>query len=190
MSTSFAESEAQYRARIDNERIERDRRMSDPQTSPLSEDQRRRFSGLSYFPIDMNFKISARLIRTGDVSTQLTMTDGSQQSFTKYGSASFILNGNNITLDIFRDKGLPELSDRAGRLFIPFTDRTTGSTTSETGRYIPLDEPAGGDVVEVDFNRAYNTYNGYNRNLVSVTPPNINKQPLDFSIGQRKFEDR
>lgn len=190
MSNSTQETEAQYRARMDDERVKLDQAMTDQARSPLSRDQIQRFKGISYFPVDMKFKISATLKKAGELSTRITMTDGSQLDLIKYGSASFSLDGNTITLEVFRDKNLPELSEQPGQLFIPFLDNTAGTDTSETGRFIAFDEPQKEDVVELDFNRARNTYNGFNRSHSSVMAPAANNPKVHFSVGQRKFEDR
>lgn len=190
MSSSTHETEAQYRVRIEEERMKLNQAMTDQARSPLSSDQIQRFKGLSYYPVDTRFKISVNLKKEVETSTPLPMTDGSKQEFIKYGSASFNLDEDQITLEVYRDKNLPELSDRPGRLFIPFRDNTAETETSETGRFIAFEEPVKEDVVELDFNRASNTYNGFNRSHSSVMAPEANTPKVNFSVGQRKFEDR
>ncbi|MBE0661639.1 MAG: DUF1684 domain-containing protein [Bacteroidales bacterium] len=190
MSSFTNETEAQYKARIEEERKKLNQAMTDEARSPLSRDQIQRFKGLSYYPVDTRFKIHANLRKDEETSTPLPMTDGSKQDFIRYGSASFNLDDDEITLEVYRDKNLPELSDRPGRLFIPFRDNTAEAETSETGRFIAFDEPEKEDVVELDFNRAYNTYNGLNRSHRSMMAPDANTPKVNFSVGQRKFEDR
>jgi uncharacterized protein len=187
--TPTMESESQYKTRIESERLQRDQKMTDSATSPLTEDQIRNFKGLSYFPVDMKFKVWARISKSAAENAPITMTDGSQQNFEKFGTARFTLDGEEFTFEIFRDKGLPELNDRQGQLFIPFKDGTSGGSTSDNGRYISFDEPAGAEA-ELDFNQAYNTFSVYNNNHSSVTAPSQNNVRRDFSVGQRKFEDR
>jgi uncharacterized protein len=187
--TTTAESESQYLARIEDERKQMDQKMTDSSTSPLTSDQVKSFKGLSYFPVDPKFKVNARIVKSDSEQVPVSFTDGSQQNFVKYGVASFNIDGNDYTFEIFKDRNLPELSDRPGQLFIPFRDGTSGNTTSDNGRLISFDEPAGAEV-ELDFNRAYNTFSAYNNNHTGVVAPQQNNARRDFSVGQRKFEDR
>jgi uncharacterized protein len=190
MSSFTNETEAQYKARIEEERKRLNQVMTDQARSPLSQDQIQRFKGLDYYPVDTRFKINANLKKEEEKSTALPMTDGSKQEFIRYGTASFNLDDDQITLEVYRDRNLPELSEQPGRLFIPFIDKTAATETSETGRFIAFEEPEQGDEVELDFNRAYNTYNGLNRSHRSMMAPDANTPKVNFSVGQRKFEDR
>lgn len=187
--TPTAESESQYLARIEDERKQRDQKMTDSSSTPLTSDQLKSFEGLSYFPVDPKFKVNARIDKADSESVPISLTDGSKQDFVKYGAASFRIDGDDYTFEIFKDRNLPELSDRPGQLFIPFRDGTSGNTTSDNGRLIIFDEPSGAEV-ELDFNQAYNTFSAYNNNHSSVMAPQQNGARRDFSVGQRKFEDR
>lgn len=189
MNTPVFESELQYIARIKNERQQRNQLMADAAVSPLTPDQMRVFENLCYFPIDMRYKVSARFTQTPDQRETLTLSDNSRKDFKKYGTAEFMLDGNKYVLNIYEDPTMPELSEQPVKLFVPFADATSGISTSDKGRYIPIQE-AGNGTIELDFNRAYNTFAGYNNQHVSVLAPQQNKVRVDFSRGQRKFEDR
>lgn len=192
MSSQITPAEQAYRDSILNERNLRDQKMQDPEVSPLTASQIQRFTELSYFEIDPKYRFNARLTVDPDQErVALTMTDNSKQDFIKYGSVTFSLDGKSHTLDVFIDQNQPEFSDNPGQLFIPFKDGTTGKETSENGRYLTIMAPEpGSDVVELDFNRAYNTYNDYNSNIVTFTPPIGNILEPAMAVGQRKFEDR
>jgi uncharacterized protein (DUF1684 family) len=187
--TTTAESESQYLARIEDERKQMDQKMSESGSTPLTSDQLKSFKGLSYFPVDLKYKVNARISKADSEQVSVSLTDGSKQDFVKYGTASFRIDGDDYTFEIFKDRDLPELSDRPGQLFIPFKDGTSGVATSDNGRIISFDEPAGAEV-ELDFNRAYNTFSVYNNNHTGVMAPQQNNARRDFSVGQRKFEDR
>lgn len=187
--TATAESESQYLARIENERKQRDQEMSDSSTSPLTSEQLKSFKGLSYFPVDLKYKVVARIDKADSEQVSVSFTDGSKQDFVKYGTASFNIDGEDYTFEIYNDKNLPELSNRPGQLFIPFKDGTSGDTTSDNGRLLSFAKPAG-DEVELDFNQAYNTFSVYNNKHSSIMAPQQNSVRRDFSVGQRKFEDR
>lgn len=187
--TPTAESESQYLARIEDERKQKDQKMADSSSTPLTNDQLKSFEGLSYFPVDPKFKVSARVDKADSEQVPVSLTDGSEQELVKYGTASFNIDGADYTLDIFQNNKLPELKDQPGQLFIPFRDGTSGKTTSDNGRLISFEEPSGAEV-ELDFNQAYNTFSAYNNNHASVMAPQQNNARRDFSVGQRKFEDR
>lgn len=189
MNTGIFESETQYIARIKNERMQRNQRMSDAASTPLTQDQILVFENLCYFPIDMKYKVSAQFTRTPGQRETLTMSDNSRKDFEKYGTSEFTFDGSRYLLNIYVDPTLPELSDQPVKLFVPFADATNGRSTSDKGRYIPVQEPTD-ENIEIDFNKAYNTFAGYNNQHVSVLAPQQNKVRVDFSRGQRKFEDR
>jgi uncharacterized protein len=183
--------EEQYIQTIMDERAQRDQAMTDPSRSPLTEAQMQKFSGLSYFDIDPAFKLNAILTKDrqqGMVS--LTLTDNSSREFTRYGTVSFSINGRDYTFTVFVNNGLPEFGEGTGQLFMPFTDATSGNESGDNGRYIAIEAPAEGNVVELDFNRAYLTFNDYNSVIVSTMSPPTNQMPVPLTIGQRKFEDR
>lgn len=192
MISQTTPEEQAYRDSILNERALRDQKMRDPQVSPLTPAQIQRFNELSYFEVDPKYRVNARLTTDPDQErVALTMTDNSKQDFIKYGSVTFSLDGKSHTLDVFIDQNQPEFRDNPRQLFIPFKDGTSGEETSENGRYLTIKAPEqGSDVVELDFNKAYNTYNAYNRNTISFVPPAGNILEPDLAVGQRKFEDR
>ncbi len=188
--TIFNESEAQYRARIAKERMQRDISMADASTSPLTADQLSRFNGLNYFPVDMIFKISAEITRTPNQKVTVSLTNGKQQVFEKYGEVSFSVRNVVYRFEVLKNQNLPELTNHPDQLFIPFTDGTSGKESCENGRFISFDEPSTDGLVELDFNSAFCTYNAYNQKYVSVTATRANSTMNNFAVGQRRFEDR
>jgi len=188
--TNIFETEQQFLDRIEAERLQLKQKIGSQGSSPLSQEQLAKFSELSFFPPDARFKVKARLKKVASQISQLTLSNGQKQDFVKYGMATFQLDGNDFSFEVFMNKNLPELSDYPSRLFIPFCDGTCGKSTHDDGRIVCLDDPGNEEFVEIDFNCAYNTYNAYNTKCVSVTASQHNRVRTDFSIGQRKFEDR
>jgi len=184
-----SETELQYIERIRDERIRRDQYMTNPATSPLTREQIQNFTSLEYFNIDPKFRFIAQLRRSVNETEPITLTDGSEREFVKYGTASFDHDGKKYTLDIFANSNLPEF-DKPDQLFIPFMDSSSGDSTSENGRYVAVEDNLGNDTIEVDFNRAYNTFSAYNSIHASITAPQRSQRPPTYSVGQRKFEDR
>jgi uncharacterized protein (DUF1684 family) len=71
-------------------------------------------------------------------------------------------------------------------LFIPFRDKTSGSETYSSGRYLDLEE-SGGDEYELDFNKAYNPYCAYNMSYTCPVPPRENILPVMISAGEKNY---
>jgi hypothetical protein len=70
------------------------------------------------------------------------------------------------------------------RLFVPFTDLTSGSETYPGGRYIDLDLTKSGIYV-LDFNRAYNPYCYYNKTYDCPIPPRENRLQVPIRAGEK-----
>ena len=60
------------------------------------------------------------------------------------------------------------------RLFVPFTDMTSGAETYKHGRYLELDRTPTG-LYDLDFNRAYHPSCVYNPNYECPVPPKENR---------------
>jgi len=73
------------------------------------------------------------------------------------------------------------------RLFVPFSDETTGHETYSGGRYLDLDRTATG-LYDVDFNKAYHPYCVYNPTTECPFPPPENHLPIRVEAGERLKE--
>lgn len=180
-----------YVESVNSQRAQLRQMLADPDRSPLSADQMQTARTASFFEIDTKYRITAQFEKNPNQDVQvLQMTDGSQKEFVRYGTVKFTLDGKAMQLDVFVNNGLPEFSDDADQLFIPFRDGTSGSSTAESGRYLSVSAPSERGTVELDFNKAYLSYNGYNKMNVSVLAPQTNVLTVNLAVGQRKFEDR
>ena len=70
------------------------------------------------------------------------------------------------------------------RLFVPFSDLTSGTETYAAGRYLDLD-PTNTGLYEIDFNRAYNPYCAYNESYDCPYPPSSNRLKIPIRAGER-----
>ncbi len=95
------------------------------------------------------------------------------------GVLEFTLKGQPMTLGAFVEAG-------AGlkRLFVPFSDMTSGTETYAAGRYLELDRTSSG-VYTIDFNKAYNPYCYYNPTYDCPYPPRESRLPLPIRAGER-----
>ncbi|MFO8054823.1 MAG: DUF1684 domain-containing protein [Bacteroidales bacterium] len=189
----ITESSAQesYAEEVEKFRTERDAMFSDPAKSPLAADQLTSFEGLQYFPIDERYSVKAILKALENEDTKrLSMSAGGREKFQKYGEISFMLDGREYTMDVYRKADLPDLSDQKGELFIPFMDASSGNETSGYGRYISVEIPIEGNEIILDFNKAVNPYAAYNSTYSSPLAPDVNTIDLSLLAGERKYEDR
>jgi uncharacterized protein (DUF1684 family) len=100
---------------------------------------------------------------------------GKMRKVRRVGVLEFTLQGQPMKLDAFHEEG---------RLFVPFTDLTTGKETYDAGRYIDLDRTATG-VYVIDFNNAYNPYCAYNPTYDCPFPPPSNRLKVPIHAGER-----
>jgi uncharacterized protein (DUF1684 family) len=140
---------------------------SHPQ-SPLMDDARARFGGLSYFDYDPAFRLTARFEpadATDDPHStdsplggllQLPTSGAEPFSFKRIGAVRLSGPLDGQTLPVFWMNGY------AGGIFLPFRDATSGHDTYGAGRYL-LDTVKGADQgsdwqsgeMTLDFNLAY-----------------------------------
>jgi len=90
------------------------------------------------------------------------------------------LKGRPLTLAAFIEAG----SDDVSRLFVPFSDLTSGTESYAAGRYMDLERTPTG-LYNVDFNKAYNPYCYYNPKFDCPYPPKENRLPLPVRAGER-----
>ena len=98
----------------------------------------------------------------------------------RVGTLKFFLKGQQLRLTAFLEVEEP----RANRLFVPFSDLTSGAETYQAGRYMELDPTATGIYV-VDFNVAYNPYCYYSPEYDCPLPPRENRLEVPIRAGEK-----
>ena len=154
------------------------------QDSPLTPEQRKRFSGLQYFPEnpELRFVLSVEEFPSDarDV-IQMATSSGEAAPHLRWGQLKFEVDGTPVVLTVYRDVD-------GNEYFLPFMDVTTGEESYSDGRY--LDLPAAGDGrLLVDFNYAYNPYCAYNPAWSCPIPPAENRLPVAITAGEKTFAD-
>lgn len=188
-SQSADEEQAIRAALLESERIDKDKMLKTDPDSPLTEDQKKQFTGLDYFAVDPKFKVFARLNRYEEQGTaEVRLSNNKTGYLIRFGTVTFSLKGTVVSLTVFRDQDLPELTETPGSLFIPFADETTEHETYYLGRYLVIDRPADEQSFHLDFNRAINPYSAYNSRFLSIIPPRENYIPVAVKAGEKKFE--
>jgi len=148
--------------------------------SPVPPDKRQVELPLSYFPPDLAYRVPASLTPDprGQVVRMLT-SNGQLRPTRVMGTLEFALEGRPMKLQAFAEEG-----SNGERLFVPFTDATTGRETYGAGRYLDLDRTPTGIYV-IDFNTAYNPYCAYNPAYDCPVPPKENRLPIPIRAGEK-----
>ncbi|HXH05928.1 MAG TPA: DUF1684 domain-containing protein [Vicinamibacterales bacterium] len=150
-------------------------RVRDPE-SPL----RRNFTGCRWFPIDERYRVTGRFRpfpspRTVEVVNIL----GDVEQYTSPGVVELTLEGTPVRLQA--------LSAARGRLWIVFSDRTSGRETFRAARFVYTDPPAADGTVVVDFNKAYNPPCAFNPHTTCPLPPRSNRLPVRIEAGELDY---
>lgn len=173
---------SQRESRLEGYRRRRDQFFKDHPHSPLDESQRRNFRGLNYFPERPELVLRLPLDTSGegiDEPIEMATTDGKVKHFSRAGRVSFQVDGNDVTLTVFRDAA-------QGGLFVPFRDQLAGDETYVHGRYLePQVHPDG--TIEIDLNYAYNPFCAYGDGWSCPIPPPENHLPVPVRAGEAAF---
>ena len=157
------------------------------QHSPLEKKQRKKLKSLNYYPIDLSYRVQARLIKTETPQLFVMKTTTTRApEYRKYGELFFTLKGVEYKLEVYQSPESSAMPLHKDRLFLPFTDKTNGAETYDVGRYIDLRVPES-DQLTIDFNLAYNPYCSYNHIYSCVIPPAVNDLPIEIKAGEKKF---
>ena len=135
--------------------------------SPIPPERRGALLPLPYFPVSLDYRVPAVLEPSSERPTlEMPTSTGQLRTMMRVGRLEFTLRGEQLGLSAFIEAGTEDLS----RLFVPFTDLTSGTETYPAGRYMDLQRTPTGLYV-VDFNRAYHPYCYYNPAYDSRTRP-------------------
>lgn len=145
---------------------------------PIPPSRKAEFLPLAYFPIDPDYNVLAALTpATERVELMMPTSSGQLRKMLRIGTVSFTLKGQPMTLVAFTEGDL-------NRLFLPFSDLTSGTETYAAGRFLDLDRTAT-SVYELDFNKAYIPYCYYNAAFECPYPPAENRLKIPIHAGER-----
>lgn len=153
--------------------------------SPLTPEQRERFTGLAYFPEAPALVVETALETDGvdrEEPVVLQTSTGDEQVYRRAGVVRFEVEGQRARITLFE-------SDVQYELFVPFRDATSGAETYGAGRYLEVEPPGPDGRVVVDFNLAYNPYCVYNPHWSCPIPPAENRLTVPIRAGERSFPE-
>lgn len=161
------------------------------QTSPLEEEGFAKFEGHNFFPINLDYRVEAKLSVTRDKPFFPMLTSTSMYSTERiYGYVIFTLEKKKFRLPVYQSKELMGTKEYADYLLFPFSDKTNGRQTYTRGRYIDLRIPKEGKSLIIDFNMAYNPYNAYNLKFSCLLVPPKNRMDIAVRAGVRNGETK
>jgi uncharacterized protein len=172
-------------------RQDKDRFFASDRQSPLPHEERHDgFSGLSYYPPDLAFRVSAEVVPFDHPNVvQMATSTGDIRPQLRYAELRFRIADQELHLVGFTDPGDAEPEE----LFVPFRDATSGHETYGAGRYleVAVEHQHNGDeltrTATIDFNLAYNPYCAYSPYYSCPIPPAENTLPVAITAGERNY---
>lgn len=156
--------------------------------SPLSEQDKKRFSHLNYYPYDISWRFELPLQRYSNPDSMIVKGSkkGDLRPALKYGWFEFEKDGQKYTLQVI--KILPSRPAGKAHLFLGFWDKTSGNETYGGGRYLDIEENEK-KLYTLDFNYAYNPYCAYSARYSCAVPPFENRLEIAVTAGEKKFRE-
>jgi uncharacterized protein (DUF1684 family) len=142
----------------------------------------RGFKGFTWFPIQLDYRVTGRFIRDAQPKTLKVMnTFGDLDSFATEGVVEFTLQGKTLRLRPF--------TTRPKRLYFVFRDASSGEETYGAARFLYSDLKDDGTTV-LDFNQAYNPPCAFNPYTTCPIPlPENRLQQVKILAGERAYPE-
>jgi uncharacterized protein (DUF1684 family) len=171
---------ASLAARIHQSRAAKDSLLRHGAGSPLLPEHRTSFEGLSYYAVDLRFRLEGELQVYGRQRRIAIPASGdTTTTVERYGRFVSTFEGSPFSLEVYR-------SVEADQLTVFYADSTTGVETYGGGRYVPV-RHLGAERYLIDFNEAYNPYCAYNPMYICPLPPAMNRLPFAVRAGERGY---
>jgi len=139
------------------------------------------FEGLEHFPVDVAWRVEARLERAPGATVAVPNVLGQVDEQPTPGALVFAHPVSGEELRLVPTEG----SD--GELFLVFGDATNRDETYGGGRFLYADPPGADDRVVLDFNRAYNPPCAYTPYATCPLPPAENKLAVRIEAGEKRY---
>jgi hypothetical protein len=157
--------------------------------TPLRDENFKKFKAHPFFPIDLTYRVKAKLVKTENAEPfEIPTSSGKTKKYREFGKVYFALNGAEQVLTVYQSLALLDDPEYQDYLFLPFKDETNGKDTYGGGRYLDLRIPKNDELI-IDFNKAYHplcAYNPYDYNCPIVPEVNWLKIPIEAGV---KYQD-
>ena len=143
-----------------------------------------------FYEPDSTFLVKCNFTKTNSQSTfKIPTVDGKQKEYFKYGILNFKIKGKTLQLNVYQSLSLMKIPTYKNYLFVPFKDLTSGIQTYGGGRYLDFETTdIKGDVVILDFNKAYNPYCAFSSGFSCPIPPKENYLKARIEVGEKNFK--
>jgi hypothetical protein len=179
-TSTRVDPQAAYVATLQQERAAKDEAFRRQVNQPIPLALQQTYLPLKYFPADPSYAVAASFTPAqARTPVQMPTSTGQLRDMEQVGALTFTLRGREMSLAAFVEAG-----DPPNRLFVPFTDLTSGTETYPAGRYLELSRNATG-IYTVDFNRAIHPYCYYNDSYDCPYPPPSNRLPIPVRAGEK-----
>ncbi|WP_199141099.1 DUF1684 domain-containing protein [Pedobacter sp. ASV12] len=155
--------------------------------SPLKEAD---LVNLDFFKPDSNYRVQAKVsLLNNQKAFKMPTYAGTTADYIRYAKVDFKLNGQALTLTLYRSIALLQHPQYKDLLFLPFTDETNNKSAYGGGRYIDLDlKTIKNGQIEIDFNKAYNPYCAYSSGYRCPIPPEENDLAIAIEAGEKLYK--
>lgn len=141
---------------------------------------RKAFSGIPHFDVDASWRIDARFERYPEPrQIEVATVVGTLEAYPNPGRIVFERDGKTYHLEALVEEGTEQY-------FLIFADRSSGKETYGMARYLYAG-PEQGDVIVIDFNRAYNPPCVFTDFATCPMPPDGNRLDLYVSAGEKIY---
>ncbi|PIU68585.1 MAG: hypothetical protein COS84_00805 [Armatimonadetes bacterium CG07_land_8_20_14_0_80_40_9] len=176
---------SEWRRQLEMEREEKDRFFKMSPQSPISYEDRERFTGLDYYPVNLAYRFELKLYEHKEKKTiKMAFTKGNEQNFIRWGEFRFRTGEQEQILQVYKKDPSEDM------LFISFKDATSGKETYGAGRYIDLeserDQTADGKWI-LDFNKAYNPWCVFSEDYTCPLVPPENWLKIPIYAGEKNY---
>lgn len=135
-----------------------------------------KFSGIPAFDYNPNVRVKAFFEPKFNETMQIPNVLGQLIEWKVMGILKFEIEGQAYQLHAL---------DEAGKLFVIFSDETSGKDTYPTGRYLYVSYPDKNGMTEVDFNFSYNPPCAFTAFATCPIPPKVNRLPIELQAGEK-----
>lgn len=149
-------------------------RLRDLETPALTE-----FDGIERYPVELDWRLKARFVPYEPIrEIPITNVLGQTTPTPSPGYLEFEKDGNTYKIDAL---------DAEDELYLIIADKTSGGDTYGGGRYLYVKKPVSGDLVILDFNKAYNPPCVFSPHATCPLPPRQNMLDLAITAGEKTF---
>ena len=159
-----------------NFRAQKDTFFAQHEQSPLTPEQKEKFTGLAYFPENASLRLLLEVDEFPErEEIQVQTSTGDVRTYVRFGRIQFDVDGEPVSLTIY---------EAGYGYFLPFIDSLANQETYGAGRYLEPEELPDGKFM-VDFNQAYNPYCAYNERWNCPLTPWENRLSVPIRAGEK-----